>query len=280
MKIALTGANGMLGHAIQKVFSAETLLPFHHATLDITDLDRVVKAVRDAKPDVLVHAAAFTDVDACEADPEKAYLVNGMGARNMAMACEEIRCPILHISSDYVFDGTKGSGYDEWDRRNPINHYGLSKLMAEQFISSLTNRFYIIRTSWLFGPHGRNFVDSIRRLLAEKKELQVVNDQFGCPTFTEDLAGALRQIIGKGYGTYHVTNSGVCTWHEFAVKIAEFMQINKSITPVTSEQFKRPAKRPPQSGLNNTMLRLEGIPPLRHWSEALEQYMGQNFPAR
>lgn len=280
MKIAVTGADGMLGHAIRKIFSADELVCLNHASLDITELDRTLKTMRDLRPDLLIHTAAFTDVDACEADHEKAYLVNGIGARNMAIACEEIRCPILHISSDYVFDGTKGSAYDEWDRTNPINHYGLSKRMAEQFISSLTNRFYIIRTSWLYGPQGRNFVNTIMRLLAEKDSLQVVNDQFGSPTFTEDLAGALRQIIGKGYGTYHVTNSGVCTWHEFAVKIAEIMQISKPIMPVTSEQFKRPAKRPAQSGLNNTMLRLEGISPLRHWSEALEQYIEQNFSAR
>lgn len=275
MKIAITGADGMLGHAMQKVFSETELITFSHAGLDITDLDRAVKTVRDARPDILIHAAAFTDVDACETDPEKAYLVNGIGARNMAIACEEIHCPIIHISSDYVFDGTKSSPYDEWDKTNPINQYGLSKLMAEQFISSLTNRFYIVRTSWLFGSHGKSFVDTIIRLLAEKESLQVVNDQFGSPTFTKDLAATLRQIIGKGYGIYHVTNSGVCTWHEFAVKISDLISIHKPIIPVTSEELKRSARRPAQSGLNNTMLRLEGIPPLRHWSEALEQYMKQ-----
>lgn len=275
MKIAITGADGMLGHAMQKVFSDTELVTFSHAGLDITDLDRAVKTVRDARPDILIHAAAFTDVDACETDPEKAYLVNGIGTRNMAIACEEIHCPIIHISSDYVFDGTKSSPYDEWDKTNPINQYGLSKLMAEQFISSLTNRFYIVRTSWLFGSHGKSFVDTIIRLLAEKESLQVVNDQFGSPTFTEDLAATLRQIIGKGYGIYHVTNSGVCTWHEFAVKISDLIGIHKPIIPVTSEELKRSARRPDQSGLNNTMLRLEGIPPLRHWSEALEQYIKQ-----
>lgn len=275
MKVALTGADGMLGHAIQKAFSDEELIPFSRSSLDITDLDRALKTVREARPDVLIHAAAFTDVDACETDPEKAYLVNGIGARNMAIACEEIRCPIIHISSDYVFDGTKVSPYDEWDKTNPISQYGLSKLMAEQFISSLTNRFYIVRTSWLYGSHGKNFVETIIRLLAEKESLQVVNDQFGSPTFTDDLAAALRQIIGKGYGIYHATNSGVCTWHEFAVKIADLISIDKPIIPCTSEEFKRPAKRPTQSGLNNTMLRLEGIAPLRRWSEALKQYIKQ-----
>jgi len=275
MKVALTGADGMLGHAIQKVFSDEEIIPFSRVTFDITELGSILKTVRDARPDVIIHAAAFTDVDACESNPEKAYLVNGIGARNMAIACEDIRCPIVHISTDYVFDGTKGSLYDEWDKTNPISQYGLSKLMAEQFISSLTNRFYIVRTSWLYGTHGRNFVDTIIRLLAEKESLQVVNDQFGSPTFTEDLAATLRQIIGKGYGTYHVTNSGVCSWHEFAVKIADLISIDKPIIPVSSEAFIRAARRPAQSGLNNTMLRLEGIYPLRHWSEALEQYIKQ-----
>jgi dTDP-4-dehydrorhamnose reductase len=213
MKVAVTGANGMLGHAIQKVFADMQLIPFSHTSLDITDLDHAVKTIRNTRPDVLINAAAFTDVDACETDTEKAFLVNGIGARNMAIACEEIRCPIIHISSDYVFDGTKESAYDEWDRTNPISRYGLSKLMAEQFVSSLTNRFYIVRTSWLYGSHGKNFVDTIVRLLAEKDSLQVVNDQFGSPTFTEDLAASIRQLIGKGYGIYHATNSGVCTWH-------------------------------------------------------------------
>jgi dTDP-4-dehydrorhamnose reductase len=275
MKIALTGADGMLGHAIQKVFSDAELIPFSHISLDITDLDHALKTVRAVRPDVLIHAAAFTDVDACETDPEKAYLVNGIGTRNMAIACEEIHCPIFHISSDYVFDGTKNSSYDEWDKTNPISQYGLSKLMAEQFIASLTNRFYIVRTSWLYGSHGKNFVETIIRLLTEKDSLQVVNDQFGSPTFTEDLGTTIRQLIGKGYGIYHATNSGVCSWHEFALKIADFTRSDKPIIPVTSEEFKRPAKRPTQSGLNNTMLRLEGISPLRHWSEALEQYIKQ-----
>ena len=275
MKVALTGADGMLGHAIQKVFSDTELMPFSLASFDITDLERSVKMLRDTRPDVLIHTAAFTDVDACETDAEKAYRVNGMGARNMAIACEEIRCPILHISSDYVFDGEKETPYNEWDRPNPINHYGISKLLAEQFVSSLTNKFYIVRTSWLYGPNGKNFVDTILRLLAETKELRVVNDQFGSPTFTEDLATAIRQLLGKGYGMYHVTNSGVCSWHECALKIAELKGLQNPILPVTSAEFKRPARRPTHSAMNNTMLRLEGVPALRHWSEALEQYVKQ-----
>ena len=271
--VALTGAGGMLGHAIQKVFSDVHLIPFTRTDLDVTDLDDTVKKVRGARPDFLIHAAAFTNVDACETEPEKAYLVNGVGARNLAIACEEVRCPIMHISSDYVFDGAKGSPYDEWDRTNPVSQYGRSKLMAERFVSAHTTRFYIVRTSWLFGGRGKNFVDTIIRLLAEKDSLQVVNDQFGCPTLTDDLARTLRELLGKGYGIYHVTNSGICTWHEFAVKIAEIKGLKKPIIPVTSEEFRRPAKRPAYSVLNNTMLRLEGISPLRPWQEALDEYL-------
>jgi len=275
MKVALTGAGGMLGHAVRKVFSDLDLIPFSRAELDITSLDDAVTKIRDARPDFLIHAAAFTNVDACETQPETAYLVNGIGTRNIAIACEEIHCPVIHISSDYVFDGTKTSPYDEWDMPRPVSRYGISKLMAEQFVSSLTNRFYIVRTSWLYGSNGKNFVDTIIRLLAEKDALRVVNDQFGSPTLTDDLARLLRELMGRGYGIYHATNSGVCTWYEFAVEIAERQGIRKQIIPVTSEEFDRPARRPANSALNDTMLRLEGIPPLRHWEDALDDYLSR-----
>lgn len=273
MKVCLTGAGGMLGHAIQKVFSDLEVIGFTHDLLDITKLDDTVKKIKDARPDFLIHAAAFTNVDLCESEPEKAYLVNGIGTRNVAMACEEISCPILYLSSDYVFNGAKGSPYNEWDGPSPESVYGLSKLMGERFVSSLTNRFYIVRTSWLFGPGGKNFVDTILRLLTEKESLQVVHDQFGSPTYTPDLAEKIRELLGKGYGTYHITNTGSCSWHGFAVSIAGKKGIKKTISPVTSEEFKRPAKRPPYSVLANTMLKLEGIREARHWEEALQEYL-------
>lgn len=275
MKVALTGAGGMLGHAVRKVFSDLDLIPFSHDELDITSLDDAVTKLRDARPDYLIHAAAFTNVDACETEPETAYLVNGIGTRNVTIACEEIRCPIIHISSDYVFDGMKTSPYDEWDTPGPLGKYGISKLMAERFVSSLTNRFYIVRTSWLYGSNGKNFVDTIIRLLKEQDTLRVVNDQFGSPTLTDDLARLLRELMGHGYGIYHATNSGVCTWYEFAVEIMEKRGVSKKIVPVTSEEFKRPARRPANSALNDTMLRLEGIPPLRHWEDALDEYLSR-----
>ncbi len=275
MKVALTGAGGMLGHDVKRVFSGDVeLIGLRSSSMDITSLDAVLRVIRELRPDYLIHAAAFTDVDGSESGPEKAYLINGTGTRNITMACEEVKCPVIYISSDYVFDGTKSGQYDEWDATNPVNRYGLSKLMGERFVASLTNRYYIVRTSWLYGKNGKNFVETIGRLLNERESLDVVDDQRGCPTYTFDLAVKLRELIGRGYGTYHVTNSGNCSWYEFAVKIAELKGFNKKINPVTSDKFPRPAKRPVNSVLGNTMLRLEGIEPARHWEKALADYLG------
>ncbi len=273
MKIAVTGSDGMLGSDIRKVFSDVDLVNFTLHDFDIADLDKSLKAIKETKPDYLIHVAAYTDVDGCESNPETAFHVNGVGTRNITMACDETKCPIIYISTDYVFDGTKNELYDEWDKPNPINKYGLSKLLGEQFVKSLTNRFYIVRTSWLYGKNGKNFVDTIIRLLSEKKEIDVVNDQTGSPTCTYDLATKLRELIGRGYGTYHVTNSSHCSWYEFAVEIAKIKGIDKKINPITSDKLNRPAKRPAFSVLNNTMLKLEGIKPARHWKEALKDYL-------
>jgi len=264
----------MLGSDIQKIFTDIEVIPFTLKDFDISDLDRSRTSIKNARPDYVIHAAAYTDVDGSEANPETAFRVNGIGARNITMACEEIKCPIIYISTDYVFDGAKKETCNEWDKTNPINIYGLSKLVGEQFVTSLTNRFYIVRTSWLYGKNGKNFVDTIIRLLSERNEIDVVNDQVGSPTYTHDLAKKLRELIGRGYGTYHITNTSHCSWYEFAVEIAKLKGINKNINPTTTEKFKRPAKRPAFSVLGNTMLRLEGIEPARHWKEALRDYLG------
>jgi len=263
----------MLGSDIRKVFADVDLITLSRRDFDITDLTGATEFISGAHPDYLIHAAAFTDVDGSELGPEKAYLVNGLGTRNITMACEAIGCPVLYISSDYVFDGSASEPYNEWDKPNPVNKYGLSKLLGEQFVTSLTNRFYIVRTSWLYGRNGKNFVDTISRLLSEKDSIDVVNDQFGSPTFTYDLAVKLKELIGKGYGIYHITNTSHCSWYEFAVEIAKIKGINKKINPTTSEKFQRPAKRPAFSVLGNTMLKLEGIGPARHWKKALADYL-------
>jgi len=273
VRIALTGSNGMLGNDIKKVFKDVELAALTRKDLDITSLDQSVSRIKEISPDYLIHSAAYTDVDGCEQDPEKAYLVNGIGTRNVTIACEEVKCPILYISSDYVFDGASKEPYHEWDLTGPVTRYGRSKLMGEQFVHSFTNRFYIVRTSWLYGNNGKNFVDTICRLLSEKDEIDVVDDQIGSPTYTYDLAFTLRELIGKGYGTYHITNSSHCSWFEFAQAIARLKSSNTKIVPTTTDKFNRPAKRPAYSVLDNTMLRLEGIGELRHWEDALREYL-------
>ncbi len=273
MKIALTGSDGMLGSDICSVFNDVELKLFTLNDFDITDLDKSVSAIKKAAPDYLIHTAAYTDVDGCELDPEKAYLINGLGARNIAIACEEIKCPIIYISTDYVFDGAKKEPYNEWDIPNPINKYGLSKLIGEQFVASLTNRFYIVRTSWLYGKNGNNFVGTMIKLFSEKDEIGVVNDQTGSPTFTYDLAAKLKEIIGKGFGIYHITNTSQCSWYEFAVEIAKLKESKVIINPISSDKFNRLAQRPSFSVLDNTMLRLEDLQELRPWKDALKDYL-------
>jgi len=275
LKIALTGSDGMLGSDICRVFSDVELTAFTLKDFDISNLDASVEAVRKIKPDYVIHAAAYTNVDGSEQEPDKAYLVNGIGTRNITMACEEAGCPIIYISSDYVFDGTKNEPYNEWDMPNPINQYGLSKLLGERYVASLTNRCYIVRTSWLYGSKGKNFVGTISRLLMERNEIDVVADQVGSPTYTLDLAKKLKELISRGYGTYHITNSSYCSWYEFAVEIARLRSSNTEIKQTTSDIFKLPARRPSFSVLNNTMLRLEGIKEARPWKEALKDFLSQ-----
>jgi len=274
VRVALTGSDGMLGSDIQRAFQKDVdLIHFSRKDFDITDLDATVSGIREARPDFLIHSAAYTDVDGSETNPGMAFRVNGIGTRNIVMACEEIKCPVLYISTDYVFDGTKGTAYSEWDSPNPINVYGASKLLGEHYVMALTNRFYIVRTSWLYGRGGKNFVDTIARLLSEQEEIQVVNDQIGSPTFTGDLAVKLKELLGRGYGIYHITNSASCSWYEFGLEIARLKPGKAEIRPTTTEKFSRPAKRPSYSVLENSVLRIDGMGTLRHWKEALEEYL-------
>jgi dTDP-4-dehydrorhamnose reductase len=263
----------MLGHDLQSVFTDVELVSFTINDFDITDLGKTLSSIKKARPDYLIHSAAYADVDGCEKDPETAYRVNATGAKNVAIACKETGCPVVYISTDYVFDGSKEEPYNESDEPNPINEYGLSKLNGERFVSSLTDSFYIVRTSWLYGRSGKNFVETISRLLSEKDEIRVVNDQRGSPTYTYDLALKLRELIGKRYGIYHITNSLQCSWYEFALEIAALKRSDTKIIPITSDESNRPARRPASSVLANTKLKLEGINELRSWKEALREYM-------
>lgn len=258
-KVILFGANGMLGHALQEVFISARLIS--HQEIDITDEDAVMKIVVQQSPEIVINAAAYTDVDGCEENKKHAFSVNGHGPGNIAAACNEAGATLIHYSTDYIFDGTK-SEYREDDQPGPINVYGESKLMGEINIAKNLDDFRIIRTSWLFGDHGKNFVDTILALSKQLAVVRVVNDQTGKPTYTNDLARKTAEIISCEPGIYHITNEGVCSWFEFAETFIP------NAVACSTDEFPRKAKRPAHSVLTNTK-----TTPLRHWKEALNDYI-------
>lgn len=252
------GAYGMLGHDLQRVFPNAT---FRGHDLDITDKEKVTAAVREIKPTLVINAAAYTDVDGCEDHRDLAFTVNGEALSTLSGACRDAGACLIHYSTDYVFDGTRQS-YRETDIPNPINAYGASKLSGERYIQEMMDDYRIIRTSWLFGTHGRNFVETMLRLSREMQEVRVVNDQFGKPTYTVDLAQKTAEIAGAAPGIYHITNEGICSWYEFAQAIIP------NVVPCTTAEYPRRAKRPAYSVLTNTK-----TTPLRPWKEALAAYL-------
>lgn len=264
----------MLGRRLVELFSARhEVRAFSRRDLDVTSPERVAEAAAAANPDWVVHAAAFTRVDEAESNPE-AFRVNALGSRNMAAAAYSQGAAILYFSTDYVFDGTAQNPLREWDPTGPLNQYGVSKLAGEWFVRGLNPAHLIVRTSWLYGPDGSNFVDKVLRSARTQPRLKVIADQRGVPTFTNDLAEATRDLVERGArGTYHVTNSGDCSWHEFATALLEIAGIHTPVLPTRSEDYRSPARRPAYSVLDNAMLRLEGVAPLRHWREAAAQYL-------
>ena len=274
MKIFLTGANGQLGRELQKRLQGTDFLATDMQELDITDEAAVSAMIGQYRPDAVIHGAAWTQVDAAEEKVDLAYKVNAIGSQNIAMACRQCGAAMVYISTDYVFDGQLGRAYVETDATNPLSIYGKSKYAGEVLARQAHDRLFVLRTAWLYGD-GPNFVRTMLKLGQEREELQVVDDQYGCPTSTVDLAeAALRMIETKRYGTYHAVNSGVTTWYGFAKKIFELAGNTKvKVTPVTTEQFVRPAPRPAYSPMDTRLLRLAlGWSP-RPWEEALAEYL-------
>ncbi|MBC7086776.1 MAG: dTDP-4-dehydrorhamnose reductase [Methanomethylovorans sp.] len=259
IKIMILGAGGMLGTDLCKVFP--DALKFTHHELDITERELVIKTIRENKPDVVINAAAYTKVDQAEDEEELACAINGYAPGYIAEGCALAGATLIHYSTDYVFDGSKPE-YIESDQTNPINAYGRSKLLGEQEIAKHTDNYMIIRTSWLFGKHGRNFVDTMMRLSPQMENVKVVNDQLGRPTYTADLALKTAEIIDMEPGIYHLTNSGTCSWYDFASAIIP------NVIPCTSKDYPTKAKRPRYSVLRNTK-----TTPMRHWKDALKEYL-------
>jgi dTDP-4-dehydrorhamnose reductase len=258
-KTILFGAGGMLGHALREVFPDAVFLG--HNDVDITDQNAVMKIIGLHRPSTVINAAAYTDVDGCEDNRDQAFAVNGRAPGIIAAACSETGATLVHFSTDYVFDGTNQE-YREDDRPDPINVYGQSKLEGEIAIQENTIDYRIIRTSWLYGSHGRNFVDTILTLSKQMPSVCVVNDQRGKPTYTVDLAQKTPELLSCSPGIYHITNDGVCSWYEFACAFIP------NAMPCSTAEFPRKAKRPAYSVLTNTK-----TAPLRHWRDAVAEYI-------
>lgn len=292
MKILVTGGNGQLGNEFKSILTtgeAEIAkCPIDHTKceaiyvdvdkLDITDLNAVMEFVKAEKPDVIINCAAFTNVDGCESNKDTAFKVNALGARNLAMAAEAVNGKIVHVSTDYVFSGVGEEPLAEFNETKPYSTYGTTKLLGEQYVRDFSSKYYIVRTAWLYGYVGKNFVYTMANLAKKLDEITVVNDQIGNPTNANDLAYHILKLIKTDeYGIYHCTGEGECSWYDFASKIIELTGENCTVKPCTSEEYasKNPAaaKRPEYSSLDNMMLRCTVGDEMRNWEEAIEMFM-------
>ncbi|MDT4947013.1 MAG: dTDP-4-dehydrorhamnose reductase [Pseudonocardiales bacterium] len=275
MRVTIFGATGMLGKALMRQWTGDDVTGLGSAQVDIRDPEQVQRAIQQTRPEWIVLSAAYTDVDGCEINPTLASAVNTHGATNVAKAAASAGSKLLFVSTDYVFDGRNTSPYETSERRNPINIYGKTKAEAEERIIAILPDCCIVRTSWLFGPGGKCFPDTILKLAASRPELEVVNDQRGSPTYTLDLSDAIIQLCRAGaQGIVHCTNSGNCSWYDFASEILREAGLKTVVRPTTSEKFVRPAERPKYSVLSSASLSRYQIQ-MRPWQRTLADYLGQ-----
>lgn len=261
-RVIITGANGQLGKQLFEELNSEEydIYPFDKKLLDVTNISRIQQVVQEIKPHIIIHCAAYTKVDHAEKEQDLAYRINAIGARNVAVASQLVGAKLVYISTDYVFQGARPEGYDEFHSPAPINIYGASKYAGEQFVKELHNKYFIVRTSWLYGKYGNNFVKTMMRLGKERDEISVVADQVGSPTYVADLNIVINKLIHTSlYGTYHVSNRGSCSWFEFAQKIFSYTNMKVNVLPVSTEEFGAAAARPKYSIFQHNMLRLNGF---------------------
>jgi dTDP-4-dehydrorhamnose reductase len=280
VRILVTGAGGQVGCEVAAHLPHHEVMALGRNELDVAERDAVEQVLGTVLPDAVVNCAAYTRVDACETDPEGAMTVNALGPRHLAAACSRVGAHLVHISTDYVFDGEKDGPYDEWDQPGPRSVYGRSKLGGEVEVARHASSWTLVRTSWVFGRRGRDFVDTILRRAREGGPLRVVTDQRGCPTYAPDLAGMLARLaVERRPGVYHVTNQGACTWHELARAAVELAGLDPDLVgETTAAELGRPAPRPANSVLANTALTGSGLPRLRPWRAALEEKLQMQPP--
>jgi dTDP-4-dehydrorhamnose reductase len=276
MRIIVIGANGMLGTDLclflkeQKIAPIELDLP----RFNITNVNQAIDTIKSQKPDIIINAAAFTDVDGAETEKADAYAVNTQGAWAVALAAQQCQTKLVYMSTDYVFDGTKKTAYLETDLTNPINYYGQTKLLGEKTVIEHLKHYFIVRTSWLFGKHGKNFIKTILKLCQEKDVIEVVNDQVGSPTNTKDLSAGIFNLMNSGkFGIFHLTNAGQCSWYEFACEIVKQAGYNTKVIPISSNKIMRHARRPANSVLDNSKYKKHFNSKLRSWQDALKDYL-------
>ncbi len=277
MKVLVTGAKGMLAHdLIPLLRKTHKVVAFSREDLDITEKASVFRRIKKEAPGIVINCAAYTKVDKAEEEREKAFLANGLGVQNLAMICHNMNIPLCHISTDYVFDGRKDGPYTPFDATNPVNTYGESKLAGERYIQWLMNSFYIIRTSWLYGRGGSNFVSTIASLAKQQKEIKVVKDQKGSPTSTVSLSLAILDLIGSGaFGIYHFTDEteGGISWFDFAKEIIRLSGYKTRVIPIAADQLPRRAKRPVNSVLDTAVFSMVTGRKSPDWKEALREYL-------
>ncbi len=275
-KIIVTGCNGQLGRAVNLEFQNNGEIEFVNTDvgeLDITDIDKVMELVRQVKPYAIINCAAHTGVDACEDEWDKAYKINAIGPRNLSIAASETGAKMIHVSTDYVFNGRADRPYKEFDKTDPQGAYGVTKLAGENMVRDFADRYFILRTAWLYGD-GKNFVKTMLRLSENNDKVRVVGDQVGSPTSARELAAAIAQLIfTENYGIFHATCEGSCSWAQFAEEIFKKAGKKTVVETITTEEFGAKAPRPAYSILENYMLKLTTDYRFADWHDALDEYM-------
>lgn len=280
MKLFLTGCNGQLGRAINRYYESNESVAIINTDveqLDITDVDQVIAMIEEMKPDAIINCAAHTGVDACESDVINAYRINAIGPRNLSIAASKVGAKMVHISTDYVFDGNTDKPYTEFDATNPQGVYGKTKLAGERFVEQFADKYFILRTAWLYGD-GKNFVKTMLRLAENNNQVSVVGDQFGTPTSTKELVKMIDMLLPtQNYGLFHATCEGSCSWAEFAKEIFRLADKDVEVKAITTAEYPTPAARPAYSILDNRMLKMTSGFTFSSWEDAIKEYIEDGF---